>query len=156
MGEKNHMISDNAHVLIVDDDDRLRDLLQKYLSDNNFRVTGAENTNEARAKMKRVYFDLIVLDLMMPGENGIDFAKSIRRKNGLLLDVPILMLTAMGETKDRIGGLEAGGDDYMIKPFEPRELLLRIKSILRRLNKEGALTLAKANLGNMIFDPVRL
>ena len=106
--------------------------------------------------MKRVYFDLIVLDLMMPGENGIEFAKSIRQKNGLLQDVPILMLTAMGETKDRIDGLEAGGDDYMIKPFEPRELLLRIRSILRRMTREGESTLAKANLGDMVFDPVRL
>lgn len=150
------MISDSEHILIVDDDDRLRELLQKYLIDNKFRVTGAENSCEARAKMKRVYFDLIVLDLMMPGENGIEFAKSIRQKNGLLQDVPILMLTAMGETKDRIDGLEAGGDDYMIKPFEPRELLLRIRSILRRMTREGESTLAKANLGDMVFDPVRL
>ena len=149
------MISDSAHILVVDDDDRLRELLQKYLSDNNFRVTGAENTDEARAKMKRVYFDLLVLDLMMPGEDGLEFAKSIRSKNSFLRDVPILMLTAMGETEDRIGGLEAGGDDYMIKPFEPRELLLRIKSILKRMTKEDELKLEKANLGNIVFDPVR-
>ena len=130
------MISDGPHILLIDDDIRLRELLHKYLSENNFRVTAADNAIVAREQMKRVYFDLLVLDLMMPGENGLEFAKSIRSTNNLSRDVPILMLTAMGETEDRIGGLEVGGDDYMIKPFEPRELLLRIKSILRRAPKE--------------------
>ena len=149
------MISDSPHILLIDDDIRLRELLHKYLSENNFRVTAADNAIVARKQMKRVYFDLLVLDLMMPGENGLEFAKSIRSTNNLSRDVPILMLTAMGETEDRIGGLEVGGDDYMIKPFEPRELLLRIKSILRRVPREDNLALGKANLGAMVFDPAR-
>ena len=149
------MISDGPHILLIDDDIRLRELLHKYLSENNFRVTAADNAIVARGQMKRVYFDLLVLDLMMPGENGLEFAKSIRSMNNLSRDVPILMLTAMGETEDRIGGLEVGGDDYMIKPFEPRELLLRIKSILRRVPREDNLALGKANLGAMVFDPAR-
>ena len=149
------MISDGPHILLIDDDIRLRELLHKYLSENNFRVTAADNAIVAREQMKRVYFDLLVLDLMMPGENGLEFAKSIRSTNNLSRDVPILMLTAMGETEDRIGGLEVGGDDYMIKPFEPRELLLRIKSILRRVPREDNLALGKANLGTMVFDPAR-
>jgi len=149
------MISDGPHILLIDDDIRLRELLHKYLSENNFRVTAADNAIVARGQMKRVYFDLLVLDLMMPGENGLEFAKSIRSTNNLSRDVPILMLTAMGETEDRIGGLEAGSDDYMIKPFEPRELLLRIKSILRRVPREDNLALGKANLGAMVFDPAR-
>ena len=150
------MISESAHNLVIDDDDRLRELIIKYLCDNNFRVTAAENADEARAKMKRIYFDLLVLDLMMPGESGLELARSIRGQNNLSRDIPILMLTAMGETEDKIDGLEAGGDDYMIKPFEPRELLLRIKGILRRMHKESILTPAKANLGGKIFDSVRL
>ena len=150
------MMSESAHILVIDDDDRLRELIIKYLSDNNFRVTAAENADEARAKMKRIYFDLLVLDLMMPGESGLDFARSIREQNNLSRDVPILMLTAMAETENKIDGLEAGSDDYMIKPFEPRELLLRIKSILRRMHKEAALAPEKANLGGKVFDLVRL
>ena len=93
---------------------------------------------------------------MMPGESGLDFARSIREQNNLSRDVPILMLTAMAETENKIDGLEAGSDDYMIKPFEPRELLLRIKSILRRMHKEAALAPEKANLGGKVFDLVRL
>lgn len=150
------MMSESSHILVIDDDYRLRELIIKYLSDNNFRVTAAESADEARAKMKRIYFDLLVLDLMMPGENGLELARSIREQNNLSRDIPILMLTAMGETKDRIDGLEAGGDDYMIKPFEPRELLLRIKSILRRMSKESKLAPTKANLGGKVFDSVRL
>ena len=149
------MISDSPHILLIDDDIRLRELLHKYLSENNFRVTAADNAIVAREQMKRVFFDLLVLDLMMPGENGLEFAKSIRSTNNLSRDVPILMLTAMGETADRIGGLEVGGDDYMITPFEPRELLLRIKSILRRVPREDNSALGKANLGAMVFDPAR-
>ena len=123
------MSVENAHILVVDDDDRLRDLLKKYLSDNGFRVTAAEDAKAARAKMVSIAFDLIVLDRMMPGETGLEFASSIRGHN----TVPILMLTAMVETDDRIDGLEVGADDYLTKPFEPRELLLRINSILRRV-----------------------
>ena len=113
---------DNAHILVVDDDHRLRDLLKNYLSENSFRVTTAENVRLARAKMENIEFDLIVLDRMMPGESVSDFATSLRRRT----NIPILMLTAMAEKNDRIFGLEVGVDDYLIKPFEPRELLLSL------------------------------
>ena len=146
------MISGSPHILVIDDDDRLRELLQKYLSENSFRVTAAENTNDARAKMKNISFDLLILDLMMPGEFGLEFAKSIRSRNDFSRDVPILILTAMGETEDRISGLEVGGDDYMVKPFEPRELLLRVQSILRRTTKEDKLLPTESNLGTMVFN----
>jgi len=139
----------SAHILVVDDDDRLRDLLKNYLSENGFRVTGAENVVAARAKMSIIEFDLIVLDRMMPGETGLDFAASVRKNN----DVPILMLTAMAETVDRIDGFEVGVDDYLIKPFEPRELLLRINSILRRLPDEVAeIVSSQIGLGKYKFD----
>jgi two-component system, OmpR family, phosphate regulon response regulator OmpR len=117
-----------AHILIVDDDRRLRELLHRYLSENGFRVTEAQDTTQARARMQGLDFDLLVLDVMMPGESGLDFASDLRRTNA----VPILMLTAMGETEDRINGLERGVDDYLSKPFEPRELVLRIRRILSR------------------------
>ena len=146
------MILDSAHILVIDDDDRLRELLQKYLSENSFRVTAAENTNDARAKMKNISFDLLILDLMMPGEFGLEFAKSIRSRKDFSREVPILILTAMGETEDRISGLEVGGDDYMVKPFEPRELLLRVQSILRRTTKEDKLLPTESNLGTMVFN----
>ncbi len=149
------MLQDVAHVLVVDDDDRLRDLLKKYLSENGFRVTAAENAQVARAKMAHISFDLLVLDLMMPGEHGLDFASSIREGALVSKDVPILMLTAMGETDDRITGLETGADDYMAKPFEPRELLLRIKSILKRVPAEKETVPQEAVMGDMRFDLVR-
>lgn len=117
-----------AHVLVVDDDTRLRDLLRNYLSQEGFRVTTAGHAAEARQKMGAIAFDLLVLDIMMPGESGLDLAKALRRDSG----VPILMLTAMGDSDSRIEGLEAGADDYLPKPFEPRELVLRINAILRR------------------------
>jgi two-component system phosphate regulon response regulator OmpR len=114
-------------VLVVDDDTRLRELLKSFLS-RNFRVSTAGNAAQARHQLDAIDFDLIVLDVMMPGQTGLDFAGELRRTS----DVPILMLTAMGDPKDRIAGLEKGVDDYLGKPFEPRELLLRIQSILRR------------------------
>lgn len=116
------------HLLVVDDDDRLRDLLRQFLSDNGFFVVTAGDAEQARARLAHFDFDLVVLDLMMPGEHGLDFAESLRARSA----IPILMLTAMGEADDRIAGLERGADDYMVKPFEPRELLLRIHNILRR------------------------
>lgn len=119
---------DMPHVLVVDDDDRLRTLLAKYLGDNGFMVTPAADAAEARHRMGSLTFDLIILDLMMPGESGLEFAEKLRDVN----DIPILMLTAMSESEDRIRGLEKGGDDYLTKPFEPRELVLRIHSILKR------------------------
>ena len=120
--------SDKSHILVVDDDTRLRELLKNFLSRNDFRVSTAASAAEARQRLGSLDFDLIVLDVMMPGETGLAFATELRRTS----DVPILMLTAMVDTKDRIAGLETGVDDYLGKPFEPRELLLRIQSVLRR------------------------
>ncbi|RDD60894.1 response regulator [Ferruginivarius sediminum] len=118
-----------AHILVVDDDTRLRALLQRYLVEQGFRVTVAENAADARDKLRALTFDLLVLDIMMPGESGLDLTESLRRNNG----VPILLLTAMTEADDRIEGLSRGADDYLAKPFEPRELVLRINAILRRV-----------------------
>ncbi|MEM8985488.1 MAG: response regulator [Pseudomonadota bacterium] len=122
--------SDQApHLLVVDDDDRIRELLKKYLVDNGCRVTVAANAQEAREKMRGIAFDLMVLDIMMPGETGLELTQSLRDARS---DVPILLLTARGLPEDRIEGLERGADDYLAKPFEPRELLLRINALLRR------------------------
>jgi two-component system phosphate regulon response regulator OmpR len=120
--------ADKPHILVVDDDTRLRELLKSFLSRNGFRVSTAGHAAEARQRLAALDFDLIVLDVMMPGETGLAFATQLRRTD----NVPILMLTAMGDTKDRIAGLETGVDDYLGKPFEPRELLLRIQNVLRR------------------------
>lgn len=121
--------ADQPHILVVDDDDRLRDLLTRYLGENGFVVSAARDAQEARASMAGLQFDLIVLDVLMPGEKGVDLARSLRDEGAT---VPILLLTALSETEDRISGLEAGADDYLAKPFEPRELVLRIEAILRR------------------------
>ena len=118
----------DLHLLIVDDDERIRGLLQKFLARNGFWVTAARDAAHARRLLQGLDFDLIVLDVMMPGEDGISFTRAIRAERS----VPILLLTAKGETSDRIAGLEAGADDYLSKPFEPKELLLRINAILRR------------------------
>lgn len=123
------MTSDNdVHLLIVDDDERIRTLLQKFLIRNGFLVSAARDSAHARRLLSGLAFDLMVLDVMMPGEDGISFTRSLREE----MDTPILLLTARGETGDRIEGLEAGADDYLAKPFEPKELLLRINAILRR------------------------
>lgn len=119
---------DKPHILVVDDDTRLRELLKSFLSRNGFRISTARDAAEARQHLDALDFDLIVLDVMMPGQTGLDFAAALRKSD----DVPILMLTAMADPKDRIAGLEKGVDDYLGKPFEPRELLLRIQSVLRR------------------------
>ncbi len=116
------------HILVVDDDRRLRELLRKYLSKHGYLVTTAEDAAAARARLEGLSFDLLVLDVMMPGESGLELTESLRRTG----DVPILLLTAMSEADDRIAGLERGADDYLAKPFEPRELRLRIDAILRR------------------------
>jgi two-component system phosphate regulon response regulator OmpR len=122
-------LSDDApHLLVVDDDRRIRDLLSRFLTGEGYRVTTADTAADARGKLKSLSFDLLVLDVMMPGENGFDFAKSLRGVS----DVPILMLTARDAAESRIKGLEMGADDYLSKPFEPRELSLRIASILKR------------------------
>ena len=123
-------IADDApHVLVVDDDSRIRTLLSRFLQTNGYRVTTAGHAGEARERMKAFAFELVVLDVMMPGENGFDLARSIRTGSYL----PILMLTARAEIDDRLTGLQIGADDYLAKPFDPRELLLRVTSILRRV-----------------------
>jgi two-component system, OmpR family, phosphate regulon response regulator OmpR len=120
--------NEGAHILVVDDDARLRELLRKFLSDRGFRVTTAANAGEAEARFGAIAFDLMVLDVMMPGETGVELTRRLRQSN----PVPILLLTARTEAQDRIAGLASGADDYLAKPFEPDELLLRIKAILRR------------------------
>lgn len=143
---------DAPHVLIVDDDRRIRELLKRFLSENGYRVTVAEHAGEARARLEGLAFDLIVLDVMMPGENGFDFATSVRRTS----NVPILMLTARGDASDRIDGLERGVDDYLAKPFEPRELLLRVGTILRRTRSARGETASGAlTFGDCEFNPQR-
>ncbi len=143
--------ADKPHILVVDDDTRLRELLKTFLSRNGFRVTTAGNAAEAGQRLASLDFDLIVLDVMMPGQTGLDFVGELR----LTDDVPILMLTAMGESKDRIAGLEKGVDDYLAKPFEVRELLLRIQSVLRRnrpASEPGAEPARQATFGPYQFD----
>src|SRR5918997_1406783 len=120
---------DAGHLLVVDDDARLRALLQRFLSEQGFRVTTAPDAATARAALAAVAFDLVVLDVMMPGESGLELAESLRSKGR---EVPILMLTARGAPDDRVAGFEHGADDYLAKPFDPRELALRIRTILRR------------------------
>lgn len=135
---------DAPHLLVVDDDTRIRSLLKRYLAENGFRVSIAANAAEARAKLRGLDFDLLVLDIMMPGETGVELTQSLRRER----DVPILMLTALTETDNRIEGLEAGADDYLPKPFDPRELILRINNILRRGN-----THQQPKLEQVVFGP---
>ena len=119
----------NHHLLVIDDDMRLRELLRRYLSDHDFNVTLAANAENARQQMERMIFDLLIVDVLMPGENGLEFVQSLR---DLSSQIPILMLTAMGEPEQRLKGFEAGANDYLIKPFEPKELLIRIQNILQR------------------------
>jgi two-component system phosphate regulon response regulator OmpR len=142
---------DNPHLLVVDDDARLRDLLQRYLSANGFRVTTAADAGEARQLINSITFDALVLDVMMPGESGIQLAQSLRPQ----FDFPVLMLTALGETADRIAGLESGADDYLSKPFEPRELALRLISLLRRSGGPPVPPHREVRLGACVFDPER-
>jgi two-component system phosphate regulon response regulator OmpR len=141
----------DPHLLVVDDDERLRTLLQRYLSSNGFRVSAAANAADARALMKSMAFDLLILDVMMPGESGFDLTKSVRAGSA----VPILMLTAKGEAEDRIRGLEHGADDYLAKPFEPRELLLRVSALLRRAAPPAAKAIAEVRMGDCVYDPER-
>ncbi|MFN6977937.1 MAG: response regulator [Gemmobacter sp.] len=138
-----------AHLLIVDDDDRIRGLLQKFLIRNGFLVTAARDAAHARRILAGLDFDLLVLDVMMPGEDGLSLARDLRARSA----VPILMLTARGETDNRIEGFEAGADDYLVKPFEPKELLLRINAILRRAPSAKAAPVVKAlSLGAVRYD----
>ena len=119
------------HILAVDDDDRIRELVKEYLVENNFLVTTAKDAIDAKKKLEIVKFDILILDIMMPGEDGLSLTKEVKKNN----PIPIILLTAKGETSDRIEGLELGADDYLGKPFEPKELLLRIKNILSKIQK---------------------
>lgn len=142
------MAEEAPHILVVDDDTRLRDLLQRYLMEQGFRVTTAADAADARAKLASLAFDLLVLDIMMPGETGLDLTRSLRGDN----QVPILLLTAMNETEDRINGLASGADDYLPKPFEPRELVLRINAILRRVQPPEPTASPSLRFGEFSFD----
>ena len=144
------MRADDAHLLIVDDDERIRGLLQKFLMRSGFLVSTARDAAHARRILSGLEFDLIVLDVMMPGEDGVSLCRDLRRT----ITTPVLLLTAKGETGDRISGLEAGADDYLAKPFEPKELLLRINAILRRVPAaEPAIVAPKVlNLGPIRYD----
>jgi two-component system phosphate regulon response regulator OmpR len=143
-------LNDN-HLLVVDDDDRLRALLQKYLSSNGYRVSAAANADEARTLMKGIAFDLLIVDVMMPGESGLDLTRSVRAQS----QMPVLILTARGEPQDRIAGLEHGADDYLAKPFEPRELLLRCGALLRRAAPPQSSSYTAVKMGEAVFDPER-
>jgi two-component system phosphate regulon response regulator OmpR len=141
-------LSDDApHLLVVDDDRRIRDLLSRYLRSEGYRVTTAETAAEARAKLESLCFDLLILDVMMPGENGFELATSIRTSSA----VPILMLTARDAAESRIKGLEIGADDYVSKPFEPRELSLRIANILKRTSPAEAPPAESVRFGPFVF-----
>jgi two-component system, OmpR family, phosphate regulon response regulator OmpR len=144
------MSDPEPHLLVVDDDARLRELLRRYLTDNGFRITTAADASEARSQLAGFAFDLVVLDVMMPGESGLELTRMLRGEGG----VPILLLTAMAEPEDRVNGLEQGADDYLSKPFEPRELVLRIRNILQR--RPNADTVShNVRFGGCRFDVVR-
>jgi two-component system phosphate regulon response regulator OmpR len=150
-GEQSTGADSLPHVLVVDDDKRLRDLLGRYLAEQGFRVTTANDAKEARSKLTSFTFDLLVLDIMMPGETGLQLTESLRYDT----NVPILLLTAMGESSDRINGLTVGADDYLPKPFEPRELVLRIQAILKRTRgtaTDRAVAQQMVKFGDFIFD----
>jgi len=146
-------MSDDAHVLVVDDDARLRALLSRYLAENGFRVSSASHAAEARDKLRFLAPDALVLDVMMPGETGLALTASLRSENAT---VPILLLTARGAPEDRIAGFESGADDYLGKPFEPRELVLRLRAMLRRTALPAAdVPAGPLRLGPLEFDPAR-
>ena len=121
-----------AHILVVDDDDGIRELVKQFLNKNNFLVTTAKNSEDALEKVKIIKFDLIVLDIMMPGKSGLEFTNENKKK----IDTPIILLTAKGEASERVEGLEIGADDYLAKPFEPKELILRINNILNKTKND--------------------
>ena len=138
------------HILVVDDDDRIRELVKQYLNENKFLVTTAKNALDARRKIEIIKFDIIILDVMMPGESGLSLTEEVKKNN----PTPIILLTAKGEVEDRIEGLELGADDYLGKPFEPKELLLRIKNILEKTQK---ITLPKEiYVGNALINLEKL
>ena len=128
-----------SHILVVDDDDGIRSLVKKYLNENNYLVTTASSAEDASEKIKIIKFDMIILDIMMPGKNGLDFIKENKRK----LETPIILLTAKGEAEERIEGLEIGADDYLPKPFEPKELILRIQNIIKKTKRNDSKRIIK-------------
>jgi two-component system, OmpR family, phosphate regulon response regulator OmpR len=142
---------DAPHLLVVDDDRRIRDLLSRFLFAEGYRVTTAQSAADARAKLEGLRFDLLILDVMMPGETGFEFARKLRAGSS----VPILMLTARGEAEARIQGLEIGADDYVGKPFEPRDLSLRVASILRRIRPAAAPAVESVCFGEFLFHILR-
>ena len=147
------MENNKLHILVVDDDDRIRSLLKDYLSENNYIVSTAENADEAKKIINYLKFDIIILDVMMPGQNGYDLTQEIKKK----IKVPIILLTAKGEVENRIKGLELGADDYIGKPFEPKELLLRIKNVIKSnikidLEAKHQIGKAKIDLNKMIIN----
>ena len=147
------MEKNKYHILVVDDDDRIRELVKEYLNDNGFIVSTGNNAEEAKIKLGYFQFDLIVLDVMMPGQNGFELTKDIKKNSNM----PVILLTAKGEVENRIEGLELGADDYLGKPFEPKELLLRIKNIVKKskkidLNKINKIGDAKINLNKMLIQ----
>jgi two-component system phosphate regulon response regulator OmpR len=146
--ERAPLPDDAPHLLLVDDDQKIRTLLARFLGDHGYRVTAAATAADARAKLQSLDFDLLVVDVMMPGESGVELARWLRAHS----PVPMLMLTAKGEAADRVAGLEAGADDYVTKPFEPRELLLRIGAILRRIAARQAATSPLVRFGSFAFD----
>ncbi|HEY6441435.1 MAG TPA: response regulator transcription factor [Acetobacteraceae bacterium] len=145
---------EDAHILVVDDDARLRALLSRYLAGEGFRVTTAETATEARDKLRFMHPDMLVLDVMMPGESGLTLTESLRREQGSS-EMPVLLLTARGAPEDRIAGFEAGADDYLGKPFEPRELVLRIRALLRRAPAQPETPQGPIRLGALRFDVER-
>lgn len=145
------MDNDKTHILVVDDDTRLRSLLQRFLRDNGFMVSMAKDAETAREMLGNYKFDLLILDIMMPNETGLEFLAALRLES----NVPVIMLTAMGDTEDRITGLEAGADDYLPKPFEPKELVLRIKNIFKRAPAEKNLQTEQFNLGLCVYDTAK-
>ena len=146
------LADDAPHLLVVDDDRRIRDLLSRFLAGEGYRVTTAETVADARAKLMGLSFDLLILDVMMPGETGFDFAKALR---GTANDVPILMLTARDAAESRIKGLELGADDYLSKPFEPRELSLRIANILKRVQPAATPAVESVRFGPFVYHLAR-
>jgi two-component system phosphate regulon response regulator OmpR len=151
VGDVDTEAGSEPHLLVVDDDTRIRTLLQRFLSENGYRVSVARDAAEARQLLESLAFDFIILDVMMPGEDGFSLTKAIRARSS----VPILLLTARGESADRIEGLERGADDYLPKPFEPRELLLRVATILRRATRPAVPQKNIVQLGVCRFDPER-
>ncbi len=137
------------HLLVVDDDERLRNLLSRYLEEHGFHISVAESAKEAREALDIFQFDLIILDVMMAGETGIELTRDLQKSKEA---PPILLLTAMGDLEDRINGLESGADEYLPKPFDPKELLLRIKAILKRTKSQDQLSPNKIQIGNFYFD----